>query len=85
MKFTIHKWVLNAMTGPNATQYTKFDKYVVKNEIGPNLVRDRISHMVSAILLLLLSGKHLHLVGRFSNTHLGMSLVQEIPWPQSKT
>ena len=41
MKFTFHEWVLNAMTGTNPTQYTKSDKYKVKNqkldwsEIGP--------------------------------------------------
>ena len=38
MNVTIHKWVLNVMTGPNPTQYTAFDKYVVKtkNEMVQN-------------------------------------------------
>ena len=30
MKLTFHKWVLNAMTDPNPTQYTKIDKYKMK-------------------------------------------------------
>ena len=29
-KLTIHKWVLNVMTGPNPTQYTEFDTCTVK-------------------------------------------------------
>ena len=33
MKSPIHKWVLNAMTGPNPTQYTKFAKH---NENQPS-------------------------------------------------
>ena len=32
MKLTIHKCVLNAMTAPNPTQYTKSDKYKVKTK-----------------------------------------------------
>ena len=32
MELTIHKWVLNAMTVTNPTQYTKADKYIVKTQ-----------------------------------------------------
>ena len=32
MNLTIHKWVLNAMTAPNPTQYTCFDKCNVKKQ-----------------------------------------------------
>ena len=35
MKSTFHKWVLNVMTAPNPTQYTKFDKYMEKQKNGP--------------------------------------------------
>ena len=31
MKSTCHKCVLNAMTAPNPTQYTKFGKYLEKH------------------------------------------------------
>ena len=29
---TFYKWVLNAMTAPNPTQYTKFDKYILETQ-----------------------------------------------------
>ena len=31
MKLTFHKWVFNVMTGPNPTQHTKFNKYMLKS------------------------------------------------------
>ena len=57
MKFTFHDWVLNAMTAPNATRYTKSDKYVEKhtNRDYPKPVRNRISRVV--LLLFVALGK----------------------------
>ena len=40
MKSTFHKWVSNAMTAPNLTQYSNLYKHEVKTqtEIGPKIV-----------------------------------------------
>ena len=41
MKSSIQKWVLNVMTAPNPTQYTKSGRYNVKNA-NSNFVRNGV-------------------------------------------
>ena len=40
MKCIIHKWVLNAMTVPHSTQYTKFAKYMLTKQTVVTNSRD---------------------------------------------
>ena len=54
MNFIIHKWVCNANAASNPTQYTKFDKYIVKTDksiLVSNWSEMRISLICVAIFM----------------------------------
>ena len=55
MKSTIHKWVLNAMTTPNPTQYTFFDKMIVKTQKSTLVRRSGLYNFDVFLLLVIMA------------------------------
>ena len=54
MSFTIHKWILNASTGPSPTRITEVGNYNIRrknNQFGPKLVRNEFRVFLQIVLL----------------------------------